>query len=220
MGLHYLYKMAKELIFFKFNPGEWIKGDITLCSMTAQGVFINLCCYYWMKDCSICLANAKQRFSKDVASINELLKMGVFTVDENDNIIIKFLDEQMNEFIDIAEKRSLAGRSGGLAKAKQMLSKCQANAKQKPIYKDKEEDKDKDKDKDILPTIEKVTIYCDERKNNVDPNKFFDFYEAKGWMIGKNKMKDWKAAVRTWEKKDGIDAQVNYQWSKSLKKNG
>ena len=38
------------------------------------------------------------------------------------------------------------------------------------------------------------------RHNNVDPEKFVDFYAAKGWMIGKNKMKDWKAAVRTWEK--------------------
>lgn len=38
------------------------------------------------------------------------------------------------------------------------------------------------------------------RHNNVDPEKFIDFYSAKGWMIGKNKMKDWKAAVRTWEK--------------------
>jgi hypothetical protein len=44
-----------------------------------------------------------------------------------------------------------------------------------------------------------VRLYCLERKNTVDPIKWFNFYEAKGWMIGKNKMKDWKAAVRTWE---------------------
>lgn len=50
------------------------------------------------------------------------------------------------------------------------------------------------------PTIDEIKAYCKERNNNVDPNKFFDFYEAKDWMIGKNKMKDWKACVRTWEK--------------------
>jgi hypothetical protein len=50
------------------------------------------------------------------------------------------------------------------------------------------------------PTIEEVKAYCFERKNTVDHEKWFDFYSSKGWMIGKNRMKDWKAAVRTWEK--------------------
>ena len=50
------------------------------------------------------------------------------------------------------------------------------------------------------PTLDEVSEYCRERGNRVDPEKWFDFYASKGWMIGKNKMKDWKAAVRTWEK--------------------
>jgi len=50
-----------------------------------------------------------------------------------------------------------------------------------------------------IPTIEQITEYCKERNNSVDPNKFFDFYESKGWMVGKNKMKDYRAAIRTWE---------------------
>ena len=50
------------------------------------------------------------------------------------------------------------------------------------------------------PTLEEVAEYCKQRNNSVDPQKWYDFYSAKGWMIGKNKMKDWKAAVRTWEK--------------------
>jgi len=54
----------------------------------------------------------------------------------------------------------------------------------------------------IPPTLEEVTSYCKERKNSVDPQRFIDFYESKGWMIGKNKMKDWKAAVRTWERRN------------------
>jgi len=53
----------------------------------------------------------------------------------------------------------------------------------------------------IVPTLQEVSAYCQERNNNVDSQKFFDFYESKGWMVGKNKMKDWKAAVRTWEDK-------------------
>ena len=50
------------------------------------------------------------------------------------------------------------------------------------------------------PPAEEVKAYCVERKNNVDANKFIDFYESKGWLIGKNPMKDWKACIRTWEK--------------------
>ena len=51
------------------------------------------------------------------------------------------------------------------------------------------------------PTVNEVQEYCSERGNNIDPQTFIDFYESKGWMVGKNKMKDWKAAVRTWEKR-------------------
>lgn len=56
------------------------------------------------------------------------------------------------------------------------------------------------------PTVEEVAAYCLERKNHVDPQRFVDFYAAKGWMVGKNRMKDWKAAVRTWEQRDGQEA--------------
>lgn len=52
------------------------------------------------------------------------------------------------------------------------------------------------------PDVETVRAYCQERGNKVDPQAFVDFYESKGWMVGKNKMKNWKAAVRTWEKED------------------
>lgn len=54
------------------------------------------------------------------------------------------------------------------------------------------------------PTLEEVINYCKERNNSVDPQRFINFYESKGWMVGKNKMKDWRASVRTWEldKKD------------------
>ncbi len=52
----------------------------------------------------------------------------------------------------------------------------------------------------LKPTIEEVKKYCEERKNEIDAEYFINYYEARGWMIGKNKMKDWKAAVRTWER--------------------
>ena len=57
----------------------------------------------------------------------------------------------------------------------------------------------------IVPSLEEVSAYCQERNNNVDSQKFYNFYESKGWMVGKNKMKDWKASVRTWENKTKQD---------------
>ena len=50
------------------------------------------------------------------------------------------------------------------------------------------------------PTLEEVKEYCEERNNGIDAETFINFYESKGWMVGKNKMKDWKACIRTWER--------------------
>lgn len=52
------------------------------------------------------------------------------------------------------------------------------------------------------PTPENVSGYCREKGYKIDAERFVDFYESKGWMVGKNKMKDWKAAVRNWVKQD------------------
>ena len=54
----------------------------------------------------------------------------------------------------------------------------------------------------VKPTVEEVRAYCSERHNGVDAQMWYDFYESKGWMVGSNHMKDWKAAVRTWEKRN------------------
>lgn len=66
------------------------------------------------------------------------------------------------------------------------------NNNKKEIYKEKSFTK---------PTLDEVREYCLERNNNIDPETFIDFYESKGWSIGKSKMKDWRAAIRNWEHK-------------------
>lgn len=67
----------------------------------------------------------------------------------------------------------------------------------------KENDKKKSAKRFSPPTIDEIMGYCKERNNRVDPERFYNFYESKGWMVGKNKMKDWKAAIRSWEQRDG-----------------
>lgn len=60
------------------------------------------------------------------------------------------------------------------------------------------------------PSLQEITEYRNERKSTVDPETFRDFYESKNWMVGKNKMKDWKAAFRTWEKRGPKKEQSTY----------
>ena len=63
------------------------------------------------------------------------------------------------------------------------------------------------------PTIEEVKQYCKERNNNIHAEHFIDYYDANGWKVGKNSMKDWKATIRTWERRDKQNAKpiINYQ---------
>ena len=53
----------------------------------------------------------------------------------------------------------------------------------------------------MKPTLEEVAAYCKARGNTVDPEAFWAFYESNGWKVGRNPMKDWQAAVRTWERR-------------------
>lgn len=54
----------------------------------------------------------------------------------------------------------------------------------------------------VPPTVEDVAAYCAERQNNIDAVRFVDYYTSNGWMVGKSKMKDWKATVRNWERRE------------------
>jgi rhodanese-related sulfurtransferase len=79
------------------------------------------------------------------------------------------------------------------------------------------------------PTIAEIILYCTERNSSVVAAEFYDFYESKNWYIGKNKMKDWKAAIRTWERRTNkpsyknkhvvmskLDSQIS-EWKKAKK---
>lgn len=59
------------------------------------------------------------------------------------------------------------------------------------------------------PTVEEVAAYCQERENSISPEAFIDYYASRGWMVGKNKMKDWKAAVRNWERRQKPTTAIN-----------
>jgi predicted phage replisome organizer len=109
---------------------------------------------------------------------------------------------QMREYNRIAQQKSRAKR-----KLLSAVNDSQENVNDSQgtdIEEDTEEEKEKKNNtrtkRFTPPTVEEVKAYCVERKNNVDAERFVDYYTANGWLVGKNKMKDWKAAVRTWER--------------------
>jgi len=80
---------------------------------------------------------------------------------------------------------------------KPVVNQWQTTGKPMVTYKNDKNDKN---DKNIPPALQQVKDYISEKKYNIDAEKWYNHYTAVGWKIGKNKMKDWKAAVRTWIK--------------------
>lgn len=82
---------------------------------------------------------------------------------------------------------------------------------EKDIDKEKENKKKSSPQKRFTPpSLEEVQAYCSERGNGIDAQAFIDFYASKGWMVGKTKMQDWKAAVRTWESRNKKQGKTTY----------
>lgn len=123
------------------------------------------------------------------------------------------LDREVESYRNTVEANRLNGRKGGRP-SKPKESEKTHSVFEKPKESEKSQDKDKDKDNTppispskrgrerfVPPTVDEVREYCKARGNGIDPETFVAFYASKGWMVGKNHMKDWEAAVRTWEQK-------------------
>ena len=144
---------------------------------------------------------------------------------ESENPIEKSLFTIIKPFIDSSEKRRSGGAPVGNQNARKTTKKqpknnlktTQNNAKttiettiETTETNNKNKNKNKNKNMNMKenkrggfspPTLSEVQAYCKERNNNVNAETFVNFYQSKDWYVGKNKMKDWKAAVRTWENK-------------------
>ena len=130
------------------------------------------------------------------------------------------IDRDAEKWADKVQKRSDAGRLGGFAKAANMANASFAKQNQQnvanlavpapvpapapvpvpaPVQREKG-DKFSLRSRFSPPTLEDVAAYCAERGSKVDPQRWYDFYLSNGWKVGKNPMRDWKAAVRSWER--------------------
>lgn len=107
--------MAKDLPYFKFFCSEWSDGDITLETYEIQGLFINICAYYWSNECVLELSKLKKRFRKDAELVDLLLESNLIKL--NDGYIkINFLDEQKSERKEKSVINKVNGSKGGRPK--------------------------------------------------------------------------------------------------------
>ena len=134
-------------------------------------------------------------------------------------LIKQQLDTDGQRYKEACAARAEAGKKGGRPKAnasdkKQMVSE---ESKKSKCFSEKAKKADNEYDNDLKentidgvkekrfapPTLENVSEYCREMGyTNVDAERFIDFYTSNGWMVGKNRMKDWKAAVRNWDRRE------------------
>lgn len=108
--------MSRDLPYFKFFTGEWLNGDIVLEDYELQGIFVNLCAFYWHRDCELSIDQACKKLRIVESKIWDLASAGVLELDEN-MVRIRFLDEQKNEFFVRKKKLSDAGKKGAEIKA-------------------------------------------------------------------------------------------------------
>ncbi len=161
---------------------------------------------------------------EDVERPNDRLLGAIY-----DMIAAQFAEDDA-KYEETCQKNAENGRKGGRPKKHLVLDETEGFLEkpteterffQKPKKADKDKDKDKDleKEKDkkekvasaprfVKPTVSEVSAYCRERANGINPESFVDFYEAKGWKVGSQPMKDWRAAVRTWEQRRKDDARA------------
>lgn len=141
----------------------------------------------------------------------------------NERYLFPAFKKQIDRARETSGKRASAGSIGGKQKQTEAnVSKCkqtEANASKNAKEYNNNNNNDKEYKNEIKgdevpptpqkaprrftpPSVEEVAAYCRERGNSVSPQRFVDFYAAKGWRVGSAAMKDWRAAVRTWEDRD------------------
>jgi predicted phage replisome organizer len=139
--------------------------------------------------------------------LNYLLSVGLIETDDKVNFLLPYAVESTgSEGVSAERMRNARAKQKALPEQSANIVRTKCEHGYVEIEKEIEIDKEKDNNRRSRvftpPTREEVKAYCQERNKGVNPDKWYDFYESKGWMVGKNKMKDWKASVRTWEEKN------------------
>jgi hypothetical protein len=200
--------MAAELPYFKFEPGEWQSGMIQLCSLESKGLFIELCCLYWTRLGDLPYALALQKLCHGNATLLQELENNQIYEIEGSNIIIKFLNEQLNEFQETSKKRAKAANKRW-SKANEM----QVHSKSNAIREDKsrEDKKTIDERKEDFKKI--LTPFKDHYSSDI-LNDFYGYWTEYGprdkkMRFEKEKSFDPTRRLQTWSRNESIFKQKN-----------
>lgn len=179
---------------------------------------------------------ARKYFTKQELILRVINDFDLFTVNKN-HFFSKSFNRRMKKINERREKLSAAGKKGNAVKWKHLSDyKDETNViamrsqpdrnliatRSQPDRSKEKERKEKESKRNIFqkPSRDEVAAYCQERNNRINPDAFLDYYDMRGWTVGKNNtpMKDWRAAVRTWEKNPvasnnnlGIGESINEQ---------
>lgn len=208
----------KKYYWLKLNKDFFKKNEVKIIESMSNGKDYVL--FYLKLLCESTSHNGELRFSETIPYNEDMIATITNTnVDIVRQAIKIFRELGMMEVYDdgtlyMAEVSKMLGCETGKAKrmreyrnSQKLIGgsnepKCSLEIDiEKDIDIDKEIDNNKTK-KFTKPSIEEIEQYCRERHNNIDAKHFYDYYESKGWVVGKAKMKDWRAAVRTWEAND------------------
>lgn len=214
-------KQQDKFIYLPIYLTDYV-SDSRKLTMLQRGALIDLSVLYFQEDLKINYTKEQIyrlvfAFSKEEQESVDFILENYFTKSENKPTGFYWVSNRLNQLGDRILKRLNSsrenGKKGGRGKKKEnkpiglnplnpdqnldesILNEIKLNEiKQKEI---------KPKSKlFIKPSIEEIKNYCFERKNNVNPEKFYDYYEARGWKLKTGAIKDWKACVRTWEGND------------------
>ena len=199
---------------FQFYPADYLADmQLRMLPWASKGLYMDMLCYCWREGWipSDSSAIAQLCGCHDLAIVEPCKKL--FQVDETDpsKMTHKRLNEEKIKQDEHRKERSISGKKGAKTrwnkgsrtKVSQNDSSANSSAIKEPIAKNSSStstSSSTSSSKFIIPTIDEVKIHIQSVSANVDPVKFHSYYESNGWMVGKNKMKSWKAAVTSWNK--------------------
>jgi uncharacterized protein YdaU (DUF1376 family) len=195
-------------------------ADTAHLSTLENGAYLLLIFNYWQRGESFKaaderslnrrLASVARLSSEDWESVRPALEE-FFQVTETE-----WFHNRIERDLDAVKSKSTKAKAAGLASAAARMSGRSTDAERTFNHTDTDTDTDTDKVKTLRrsraftrPTIDDVAAYCAERGNRIDPQAFLDYYESNGWKVGRSTMKDWQAAIRTWEKRDETNQRTN-----------
>ena len=162
---------------------------------TKEVLLINWGKYNW---------SASEKVKKAVLSVAEYIKNDSFKKYVIDRVSIGYSYDMVPSISD-TEPETVTETVTGTELETELETEYRYRTREKAA------DKPQQRTRFIPPTVDEVSAYCREKGYQIDPERFVDFYTSNGWMVGKNKMRDWQAAVRQWEKRDQERSGNNYQ---------